>query len=177
MILLTGFGPFGEVDDNPSARLVRALHGAQLGGVPVRGLVLPVSYTRGPAAAIEAARTLRAQAVIGFGVAVRRSRIEVESRAVAACVGDDIDGQCPPCPAPGPATRAPTLDAAHLAACLGAAVSTDAGTYVCNAWLYRVPAALDVPAGFIHIPPQGVDPDQVRRGLEAWWTARSTAHP
>jgi pyroglutamyl-peptidase len=33
-----------------------------------------------------------------------------------------------------------------------AALSTTAGTYVCNALLYRAAVGLDVPVGFVHLP-------------------------
>ena len=41
-VLLTGFEPFGADTQNPSRELAKALDGRVIGGLSVRGLVLPV---------------------------------------------------------------------------------------------------------------------------------------
>ena len=71
-VLVTGFGPFPGVSDNPTARLVRALDGLQIGRATVIGRVLPVSYRRGPEQAVRLARDHRAVLVVGTGVAASR---------------------------------------------------------------------------------------------------------
>lgn len=166
-VLLTGFGPFPGVPENPSAALVRALDGRRVRGVVLRGLVLPVSYARGPALALAVAHATGAAAVIGFGVSGRASGLEVERRAVRAAHPDlpDVDGVTLAELGPGPETTPATLDADALARALGAVRSDDAGRYVCNAWLYRVSRALPVPVGFVHVPTAGADPDELLDGL------------
>jgi pyroglutamyl-peptidase len=166
-VLLTGFGPFPGVPENPSAALVRAVDGRRVRGVVLRGLVLPVSYARGPALALAVARTTGAAAVIGFGVSARATGLEVERRAVRAARPDlaDVDGHALTDLGPGPDTTPATLDADALARALGAVRSDDAGRYVCNAWLYRVSRALPVPVGFVHVPADGADPDELLDGL------------
>lgn len=166
MVLVTGFGPFGAVVDNPAARLARGVDGRRTGGETVVGRVIPVSYARGPDATIAAARMFRPRFVVGIGVATARSGIEVERRAVA--IGDgrtpDVDGVVQ-VRLDGPDVVAATLDAERLAAALGADLSDDAGHYVCNAWLYRVARALDVPVGFVHVPSAGLDAERLLAAL------------
>lgn len=164
MILLTGFGPFLDVADNPAARVVRALDGRRLAGETVIGRVLPVSYRRGPAETVAVARRLEPRLVLGLGVARSRGRVTVE-RVGRPDVGaaPDVDGERPARLGAG-LVRA-TVDVDRLAAALGAEVSDDAGDYVCNAWLYRVASTLDVPVGFVHVPVRGLDPDRLARAL------------
>ena len=109
MILVTGFGPFRTVQENPSAALARALHGQRIGDERIVAHVLPVSFARGPQMAVAMARTLRPSLILGFGVS-RRVRTEVE------CIGrnhvgsgPDVDGEAPPDLGPGPATLDATL--------------------------------------------------------------------
>lgn len=167
MILVTGFGAFPGVVDNPTATLVRAVDGRSVRGRPVIGRVLPVAYERGPDEAVATARSAGAALVVGLGVAVGRERVAVEARAVRVCEGPDVDGWCPEVPGDGPEVVRSTLDVPALAAALGADVSHDAGRYVCNAWLYRVTRALDVPVGFVHVPPAGLHPERLLTGLRA----------
>ena len=55
-----------------------------------------------------------------------------------------------------------------LAAALGVTISDDAGAYVCNAWLYGVLGGTTLPAAFLHLPDQGMDPDALLRGIAVW---------
>ncbi len=176
MILVTGFGPFGEVTDNPSGALAMAVHGARVAGHTVVGVELPVSYSRGLAAAVRAAREAPCDAVIGVGVATSRERVEVE-RFGHNRTGPtpDIDGEVPGVLEPGgPARFESSLPAGALAAALGAAVSEDAGGYVCNGWLYRVGRALPgIPVCFVHIPPAGMAAERLLGGLRGWLVSGS----
>jgi pyrrolidone-carboxylate peptidase len=56
--LVTGFGPFLDVVDNPSGALARALDGSRIGPWRVVGMELPVSTARAPALSL--ARACRA---------------------------------------------------------------------------------------------------------------------
>ena len=166
MILVTGFGPFLDVTDNPSARLARAVDGALVGPHRVRGLVLPVSYERAVAATLDAGR--EAVLVLGTGVARTRTETRLELRAVRDRneESDDVDG----CrggwnAADGPASVEASLGAGAAEA-LGVGCSSDAGTYVCNAWLYGVVRGLPGrPVGFLHLPPAGFPPSRLLAGL------------
>lgn len=172
MILLTGFGPFRDVTDNPSARLVRALHGTTIAGHSVVAEVLPVSWTRGTRLVLDLIDRLRPELVLGFGVAVGRANAAVERLGTPQREGLDVDGDAPT-PVAGPAHSHPRLDVARLAEALGVGVSDDAGRYLCNAWLYEVSLGRDVPAAFIHIPDAGLDPAQVADGLARWFAVRA----
>ena len=159
-VLITGFGPFPGVADNPSARLARALDGRVEGGVRFVGEVLPVSYRRAPAQTLRLIDAHKACAVLGTGVDVRAAALRVESQGSCHPVGRvDVEGQTLT-PLQGPATVAAPWSA-PLAEALGVALSTDAGRYVCNAWLYQVARRAAVPVSFLHLPPAGASPDAI----------------
>lgn len=165
--LITGFGSFPGVAVNPTEAVARAVDGAVVGGWRVVGRVLPVGWTEGPEAAIRAAREVDAALVVGLGVAVSRAGIEVETVAVRACdPRPDAFGVCD-AELVGPDEVHATLDCGRLAEALGATLSTDAGRYVCNAWLYRVASELAVPVGFVHVPVGGVDPARLLAAVGA----------
>lgn len=164
-VLVTGFGPFPGVSDNPTAALARALDGMQIGAARVIGRVLPVSYRRGPAEAVRLARAHDARLVLGTGVAANRATVCVERVAVRMMAGrPDVDGLTDTGLVGDDRVNA-TIDTAGLAAALGALSSDDAGSYVCNAWLYRVVKELDVPVGFVHVPATGIAIERVVEGI------------
>lgn len=183
-VLVTGFGPFLDVSDNPSGRLARLVDGlSPAPGVEVHGLELPVSFARAPRLTLEAISRLRPWLVIGTGVATLRSDVAVESLGrrrplsarpdVDGIVLDDLDVD-------GPEHLRATADVSRLAVALGAVESEDAGGYVCNAWLYRVLRGLqELGPGrrpevvFIHVPPSGLSPEALCRGIKALWSERS----
>ena len=158
-VLVTGFGAFREVVDNPTAHIAHAVDGTVVNGAMVVGHVLPVTYAGGPALAVRLAKALDAQLVIGLGVAGKRTEISVE-RVGKRILGQvpDTSGQAPADMGSGPDEVPATVDPVQLAALLGASVSEDAGGYVCNAWAWRVPQDLAAPAIFVHVPPSGMDP-------------------
>lgn len=171
-LLVTGFGPFPSVRENPSGALALALHEPD-GEPPIHGLLLPVSYARGPALAIEEARRLDARLVLGIGVAAQRATAALEriGRRRLSPQHEDVDGVCAQEVGPeGPAELRASLDIERLAGLLGCEISEDAGAYVCNAWLYEVVHALGdrVPVGFLHIPLEGLPPERLRRALSAF---------
>ncbi|MCA9488789.1 MAG: hypothetical protein KC621_02680 [Myxococcales bacterium] len=166
-VLVTGFGPFPGVPDNPSGRLARSVDGARIGDAIVTGIELPVHWDRGPDGALHAARELDAALVVGLGVAMGRAGVQVERRAVRVEVGrPDARGEVA-ARLEGPQEVRATLDTTRLASALGARVSDDAGRYVCNAWLYRVTSGLRVPVGFVHIPAEGLARHRLLGGLRA----------
>lgn len=170
VVLVTGFGPFLQVNDNPSGRLAQVLNGRRAGGHTVVGRALPVSYGPGLARALALTRRLAPRLVIGLGVH-RGDGVQVE-RVGYNRTGDrpDVDGVCPADLGPGPDALVTPLDVEHLARCLGASVSSDAGQYLCNAWLYTVLRDASCPGVFIHIPPGFNDDQRVVDGLSAFLT-------
>jgi pyroglutamyl-peptidase len=165
-LLLTGFGPFPGVDANPTESIVRALDGARVGAAVVVGRVLPVSYRRGPDAAIAAAREVGASVVLGLGVATGRVRVCVERVGIHVHRGrPDVDEQVITGLSAAERVHA-TIDCEALAKALDADLSDDAGAYVCNAWLHKVASTLTVPVGFVHVPAGGISSRRLLQGLE-----------
>lgn len=154
-LLVTGFGPFGDVGDNPSAWLAERL------GTPYR--ILEVSYT----AVDDFVEELQADppdALLLMGVAsgAERMRVETTGRNLTGSI-PDVEGRLA-----GPGPIDPT-GPPQLGATLWRApeffetndlweTSVDAGSYLCNYALYRCLQALpNVSVGFLHVPL----PDQV----------------
>jgi pyroglutamyl-peptidase len=167
-VLVTGFGAFPGVDDNPTARLAMQLDGAVLPGErpeQVIGRVLPVSYRRGPQEAIRLAREHEVALVLGFGVARGRPQVCIERQGVRVEQGSpDVDGETVT-GMDGPEVVPATIDTQLLLEALQASPSDDAGRYVCNAWLYEVSRALTVPVGFVHVPEEGLAPERALLAL------------
>ena len=155
-VLVTGFGPFLDVTDNPSGRLAASVDGAEIGGWTVVGKVLEVSYAGAPARTIAAARAHHAGLVIGLGVDTERDGVFVERCGYAGGDGAtrDVDDVTRP-PAAGRVEA--SLDVDLLARALGGTISEEPGRYVCNGWLYDVRRGLpDRPVGFVHLPAAGI---------------------
>ncbi len=171
-VLVVGFGSFEGVVSNPSAAIAEALDGCIFGGVRVVGREMPVSFER----SIDVCRLwiegTSAMAVIGIGVAMSRSEVSVEKRGCCPQADGQLDVDhktCAPVETGAPKEVQSTVDAARLAASLGAELSDDAGTYVCNHWFYRAVQDFDIPVGFIHVPPNGLDTGALLRGIHEMW--------
>lgn len=151
-VLLSGFGPFGEVTSNPTERLAR-----RFGGV-----ALPTSFARAPRQLFE--QVDRHDVVLMLGVAESSEDFRVETlghnRDAARIV--DVDGEQPrgAIVEGGPDTLPVTIDAEGMLAAirragLAASLSPSAGAYVCNRLLYvtlhRLQGAA-TRAGFLHVP-------------------------
>lgn len=172
-VVVLGFGAFGSVPENPSARIARAVDGLRIGAgnLTVVGRVMPVSYAR----SYEFTRSVIAEVqpvfVLGIGVATGREGPMVErvGRNVASATVPDVDDTVLTDHGAG----APTLEcdwAAPLAAALRLPLSDDAGEYVCNSWLYRVLRA-ELPAAFLHVPLSGYAPEALAAGLGRFFDA------
>lgn len=183
-ILVTGFDGFPGSPNNPTARMIARLARRRprflRAGISLRLAVLPVIYA-GIGPRLDALmRAHRPDAVLHFGVAPRRQRISVESRARnrLSLLHPDAGGAMAPAReivAGAPLLVKSTLPCGRIAAALRrrgfeAAVSIDAGDYVCNQTLFLSLSRRHAPVvGFIHVPPQK------RLGLEAATEAAATA--
>jgi pyroglutamyl-peptidase len=166
-LLLTGFAPWDVHEANPAQWLAERLDGWRAGDWRVTGLVLPVAHVAASATVAAALRDLRPSAVLHLGLAAGRPGLTVERWAhnVANFVIPDTAGAQPrdePLREDGVERLAAALDVAAAVRALEgggvpAAPSDSAGTYVCNAVLYRT---LDWAtteryagqAGFVHLP-------------------------
>ncbi len=174
-LLITGFGPFPRVPDNPSTRVARRLAGLPhlrriLGQAP-DCLVLDTRY-----AALDTqlapALARRPAALLMIGVAASRRRVCVETRAVnrvsrlfpdaAGAVSRSLALE-PGAPALRRSPSAGTVRVALRRAGLDVAASRDAGRYLCNAAYLRA-LAEGCPAVFLHIPMPPRTKRPVRRG-------------
>ncbi len=150
--LVTGFGPFGTVTDNPSGRL------AETCGRPFH--LLEVAYEAADAF-IETLSPEGFDTLLMLGVATRRDRItpELFARNWRGEVAD-VRGQAEskPIEEGQPLLLESTLWNAHLLAQveigLGLFASMDAGSYLCNYLSYRALRHFKAKrVGFLHVPP------------------------
>jgi len=85
-ILVTGFGSFPGVHDNPTALLIHALgnHRTRLArlGIALEGAVLPVEYAGVEQELETLNETFKPDAILHFGLAARRKFISIETRAL-----------------------------------------------------------------------------------------------
>ena len=165
-VLVAAFGPFGGESMNPALEAVRLLPGS-VAGVRLVRIELPVSYERAPRAVEEALLAERPDVVLCAGQAGGRAQVSIERVAVnlADAVAPDVDG-CRPCDEPlvadAPAALFATVPTRRMVqavrdAGLPAQLSYSAGTFVCNATLFRLLWMLEreapaVRAGFVHVP-------------------------
>lgn len=167
--LVMGFGPFGEVVDNPSCALATALDGTLAGPFRIAGRTMPVSYRRCLETTAAAVAELAPTVVLGIGVAVRRERARLErvGRARVTRQPLDVDGRMADWRSAPHLRRPARLPLDRMCAASGLGLSEDCGSYVCNGWLYACLGMLPerVRIGFLHVPRAGVSADVVRRAL------------
>lgn len=165
MILVSGFEPFGGETVNPAAEVVRALAGAGVGRLGLRGIILPVDWEAAPGRLRAELDRLRPRALIMLGQAAGLTGLALERVAVNARSGLDSAGRevrDRPVVEGGPAAYFSTLPLPSLKRALReqgvpAALSGSAGVYLCNAVFYAAlhhleQGGCEIPAGFIHLP-------------------------
>jgi pyroglutamyl-peptidase len=190
-LLVTGFGPFPGAPENPSETLVRALAEEPpetFGASAFNAVVLKTEYRGSWVALQRLYSSFAPDVVLHFGLAARSDVIRIE------CVGRNSLDQTKPDAAghapssavrSGKETLASTFPATAIAAALKragfpAALSDDAGGYVCNATLYRslhaAPPARRV--GLVHVPPlgtKGLTPERLYAGAALILRTATTA--
>lgn len=181
IILLTGFGPFPSIPANATSVLVPHLAAAAADVFPGTTIVheiLPTEWSAGLARAGALYRQHRPALALHFGVSSRASGFEIETRGRNYCSASlDAAGLLPELDRlspDGPEFLPASLPAAHIVQRLRrrgipAALSRDAGGYLCNALLYRTaeltrshPAPIR--SGFIHLPSDLVNERNPSRG-------------
>jgi pyroglutamyl-peptidase len=170
LALVTGFGPFVNVEQNPSGELARRLESEPPDGVVVKGAELPVTFAGSAAALREfvGAHAGRAPRVmLSMGVQTKPAfRLERGARARLDSVKPDNDGvRSEGVAVLGERDLATTFDIEALADCLRSdeldpvRLSDDAGGFVCERTYYELLSLseeLAVPALFLHVPPWDV---------------------
>lgn len=183
-VLITGFGPFPGVPRNPSSALaaeLARLAARALPGYTFRCASLPTSWAAAPLMVQDLVSACTPVLLVHFGVARRARGFVIETRARnLQAASPDVAGERAPdarIAGDGPAALASTLPCGLIyerlrRRGLPVVLSRDAGTYLCNAVLYRslawartAPAAGRLPhCGFIHVPAHLSNPTEPRFG-------------
>jgi len=172
-ILITGFGPFPGAPFNPTGALVRYLTRIRrpaFAAVRCVGHVFPTSYSILDEDFPALVRQHRPDVILMFGLAsrTRHLRVETVARNILSASLPDVTGRRPAQSRLAAAkitalrTGAPCarlLQAARSAR-VRAALSRDAGRYLCNALYWRALEMVAQPGGprlavFIHVPKVG----------------------
>ncbi len=172
-LVVTGFGPFGDVRDNPSWPVARSVGDeARRSGLRVEALLWETSFERARDGPGELVARWGRSLLVHFGVAVGRSRVSIERRAQNLRGGSHTATRsCAPLDRDGPAERRTSLDVDALVRLLeGWEASDDAGDFVCNATYYASLAATAGRSLFVHVP-LDVDVDATSRRFVAAWLA------
>jgi pyroglutamyl-peptidase len=169
-ILVTGFGRFPGAPTNPSGALAQGLARRRrpaFSGLALAAHVFPTSYAAVDRALPQLIAQHRPDAILMFGLAgrTRHLRIETQARNEKSLVFPDVDRVVPltarillraPAAMRGRAAMMPLLAAARSAR-VKAALSRDAGRYLCNYIYWRTLEAAQHPRGprlvvFVHVP-------------------------
>ena len=165
-LLMTGFGPFGDVSRNPSGWIAEQLAQVSPEDLQVTSQVLPVTFEDAPVVLerfVNAHESPAPRALLSLGVHPRPGFC-LESRARPRPTSKSVDNAGQVGFQGNPTSiqlkdRSPSFDvgALHKALSLDdVSISTDAGGYVCD-WVFQHLLAhgqrLAIPALFLHVPP------------------------
>ena len=166
-ILISGFEPFGDHGHNVSMALVQALPDYLEDQIVLNKVVLPVDDVQGPRRLLKAIDQYQPDAVLCFGLAPNRQKINLERVAINLKdyrIPDNSGVQIidQPIITDGPAAYFSTLPIRKMlrsltAADIPARISLSAGAYLCNQVFYATMHQIKqnnwpIRAGFIHLP-------------------------
>jgi len=181
--LISGFGPYGSVQNNPTMRLAAHFAVNPVPGHRLTTFVFPVTYG-GVAASmrtiLNAGRPFDTVLMLGANPGAPDWRIErygvnqndldaPDAEGVVVTSHKIVDG--------APDTLSATIDcdaavSSILAAGLPASISEDAGRYLCNHLMFVTLSMLynhaGVRAGFLHVPPDELTYDVVPDGVTTY---------
>ena len=171
-VLVTGFGPFPGIPHNASTSVALALeHSPVTPGVDIATAIIPVVWATARIAARKAVARFQPHAVLHFGVSKRTSGFEIETRAFnMSGRKEDQAGMVRRANAlvragkPVLNSTLPPLDLVRALRKDGfpAALSEDAGRYLCNALFYWSLYDGDSDGrlvSFVHMPAFGAEAD------------------
>ena len=169
--LLTGFGPFLDIEENPSGLLAEAIGRDAPPGLDIKAAVLPVAYKGVGAKLRELLDEEERQPALILGMGVHAgSSFRLESRASAVLSSSKLDNDgvlgsaVSPLSAGERATRVDMEMAAELltgVARTEVEISTDAGGYVCECTYHAILSEalrIDSRGLFLHVPSLDVIP-------------------
>ena len=164
-VVVTGFEPFAGASMNPSQAVVERLRSADISGIELRCAVLPVEFGRSAQLLLDMIDNVRPQIAIALGQAEGRTKITPERVAINlddARIADNsgnqrLETEIVP---GGPSAYFSTLPVKDIVIALDsdgvpAAISTTAGTFVCNHVFYAMQhhcVGREISSGFIHMP-------------------------
>jgi pyroglutamyl-peptidase len=173
-VLVFGFEPFLEFDENPSDLVVKRLDGTIIAGEGVRGRRFSVDYGAIEGQIVSEIQCTSPTLVVGFGLAAGRDKITPEKVALnyIGSKAKDNSGrifEAAPIDAAQPEAIFTNLPVEALvdelnSQAIPASLSLSAGAYLCNYAMYvsfREARKSGFRAGFIHVP------------CHAEWVARS----
>lgn len=166
-VLVTGFGPFGDVIENPTESIARALDGARVAGRTIEALALPTSFARAKRLVTARLDAEPFEAVLMLGVAesARAFHVETAGKNEDRARIPDVDDAQPngSIDLDAPDALPVTIDVEAVCAALAdedhpVERSDSAGAYVCNHVLFTTLLHLQrrgssTRAGFLHVPP------------------------
>jgi pyroglutamyl-peptidase len=170
-VLISGFGPYGEMTVNPTQTLAEEAKNFDLDGIEVHSVLLPVNYDECVEKLVEEIESISPDVVVSCGLypgrtAITPERIGINAKdTMAEDPIADNKGRMPvdePINPEGPDAIFSMLPYRRITENLMAAgipsfVSNTAGSYICNNTLYGVLDYIrrnDLPivAGFVHFP-------------------------
>lgn len=166
-LLLTGYEPFLKFKTNPTQAAVESLEGKIIGDYKIIGRVYPVAFKEINSLIEQDIEAVEPDAVLSLGLASGISSVHLERIAINTIDGrEDNTGFKPNGEkiyengADGLFSKLPLkqLETALLNENIPVNISNSAGTYLCNNLMYSElyylqQKKLDIPAGFVHVPP------------------------
>jgi pyroglutamyl-peptidase len=166
-LLLTGFGPFAEHEENPTEALVKNLDEKEINNYKIVSAILPVEYQSSITQLSDLIETHNPDALISIGLAADRSEITPELIAINYQHSKTPDKakvikKFQKINSKGKESFYSTLPIEQMILALEknnipTKLSSAAGTYVCNTVMYHGLKTIqqtkrNCPSGFIHIP-------------------------
>lgn len=167
-VLLTGYEPFGEHDENPSQEVATDLNGQTVAGHEVVGRVLPVEYDVAGKRIVELIEEYDPDVVVSTGLAGGRSSVCLGRVGInvndCVTVPDNagVEPHNEPIKEDGNDAYFSTLPVVDIVESLldsgvPSRVSNTAGTHLCNNALYSTrdyveSNSLKILSGFVHLP-------------------------
>lgn len=163
--ILFGFGPFSKYRENPSRIIVEMLDGGDIDGINVRGVILPVTYSKVRDIVRREILKEKPDVSLGIGLAAGRIKITLEKIAVNyeySTIPDEYGrkGRGKKIDPKGPDGIFTNLKIEKLVKILNSEkipseISLSAGGYICNLTMYTImqnSLKIGKKGGFIHIP-------------------------